>query len=1129
MSRRRALALVIGIGDYQCSEQIPRLHFAGRDAAALAELLKDPDVCGFPKEQVILLLDEEAGRDAVVSRLSKWLPALAKDAEIVLIYFAGHGTIQTIGHKEQGFLLPYDANPGDVVTRGIAMNDLVNWTEGLAPAVVVCLDCCHAGKVLGRPGIALREDSRDLSLWPALLQEMSGKGRFLIASCDEGQKSIEAQELGHGLFTHHLLEGMRGAADQDGDGQVGVAELFNYVSAAVAKDSQKKFGREQKPWISAIWAEGVFISSPGIRRAGSALPAAVERLYREQGPEAAVREMERQVPTASEETLIAMLRFFARTEAGVAVPLIFRLLAHASPEVRERAAKTVHALGWIKITSVIEALAMRGDAPQMDAILTGIAAFEAHSDLVNLLDRLVLSLHGDLRNRAILLLERKRLSLDFEQVAASFREKGSSYQLQRVLGPGLFTAAYLARATLTDLDLVVRVLRPEVASQPAIRSQFMELARKSVRFVHQNLVLTRDAGAIPERNIYYAVRDYVPGITLQQALQAGKQFNLSQIAHMLRQMLGALTPLHRDGIPHGGVKPSNIFVTEDGRALLGDPSLPPQGIGLALDRLAYDYRYAAPETFQTKRSLGPGIDFYSLGCVTYELLYGQPPFVSDNYFELPMMHQQIAVRLPSEVKESCIPRVAMPHWNNFVLRLLEKVETVRFADLGQAIRAIDQLESSSQAPILQDQSLIRKAEALSLVGYVPKEKPTASGPEGSGQPASISQSSRPEITGPEARKSAPLTEPTSSAVTGLAPPQPTPDDTIEFIDSAPLSGPARSKAVQQELQIQGFEILEELGRGGMGVVYKARQIALNRLVALKMILPGSVTNAQLARFRWEAEAAARLQHPNIVQVYHVGEFDGFPFMVLEFVDGRSLNQRWDGKPQPPRETAGLVRTLALAVEHAHQQGVIHRDLKPGNVLMQRRRQQGPPEDAATWEGAQVPKISDFGLAKHWGEEDSGLTRPGEVLGTPNYMAPEQVIGARGTIGPAIDIYGLGAILYYGLAGRPPFCGVTAIDTLDQLRFHEPVRIRQLQPKVPADVETICLKCLEKDPAKRYSSAKALADDLERFLNAAPILARKVGPIRRQMRWARKNSVLVGLLLTAIALVAMIVLYFIGLH
>jgi len=293
-------------------------------------------------------------------------------------------------------------------------------------------------------------------------------------------------------------------------------------------------------------------------------------------------------------------------------------------------------------------------------------------------------------------------------------------------------------------------------------------------------------------------------------------------------------------------------------------------------------------------------------------------------------------------------------------------------------------------------------------------------------------------------------------------------------------------------KVAGYETLGVLGRGGMGVVYKARQVALNRLVALKMILAGSYADAaEVARFKSEAEAVARLQHPHIVQIYEIGEAEGKPFFSLEFVEGGSLADKLDGTPLPSRQAAQLVGTLARAMHFAHERGIVHRDLKPANVLLTT---------------AGEPKVTDFGLAKQL-DSEKGQTQSGAIVGTPSYMAPEQAAGKSKEIGPAADGYALGAILYELLTGRPPFKAETPLDTVLQVIRQEPVPPSRLQPRVPRDLETICLRCLEKQPGKRYASALQLAEELGRFLNNEPILARPVGQGERLWRWCKRNPAL----------------------
>jgi serine/threonine protein kinase len=321
-------------------------------------------------------------------------------------------------------------------------------------------------------------------------------------------------------------------------------------------------------------------------------------------------------------------------------------------------------------------------------------------------------------------------------------------------------------------------------------------------------------------------------------------------------------------------------------------------------------------------------------------------------------------------------------------------------------------------------------------------------------------------------------------------------------DDAPLAevgrrpaGAAIRPSSRIGVDVPGYEILAEIGRGGMGVVYKARHIRLDRLVALKMILAGAhASDDQVARFHIEARAVAQIQHPGIVQIYEDGDLDGLPYFSLEFVPGGSLSQFINDKPQAPNVAATMVMALCRAVAEAHARGIIHRDLKPANVLLTPDHQ---------------PKITDFGLAKQM-EGDSQQTRSGAIMGTPSYMAPEQAWGQTREIGPLSDQYALGAILYEMLVGHPPFRGATPLETLELVRNQEPVPPTRLQPNTPTDLETICLKALQKDPARRFPDVGTMAEALRRFLEGEPIVARPVGTPERLWRWCKRNPRVAGL-------------------
>ena len=556
--------------------------------------------------------------------------------------------------------------------------------------------------------------------------------------------------------------------------------------------------------------------------------------------------------------------------------------------------------------------------------------------------------------------------------------------------------------------------------------------------------------AFPDRELYFTLRNFIPGATLREVLESGRRFEPAQAFKILRQVVEALTPLHRDALVHGGVKPSNLFLTRNDRVVLGNPSLPIPASGWDLPRLAYDFRYMPPELFRSGGQLVPASDLYSLGCVAHELFRGQPPFVSDSHYELITRHD----RDPAPSQRGSLSEAVLDAW---LQRLLAKLPAERFPDLGSVLIALDGVEEAFRPRPAAPGALA--CEVLSDAS--PTLAPEAAAPAHSSVHLLHDQSLM-EFAGRQSI--VPLTGADGGLVTGPGNPR----------FSAP-EGPA-------SVEVPGYEILGVLGRGGMGVVYKARQVGLDRIVALKMILhAGHASDADRLRFLREARSVARLAHPHILQIYDLGSHDDLPYFAMEYCDGGSLSRKINGQPLEPQKAAQLVEALARAAHHAHEHDIVHRDIKPSNVLL-------------TAEG--TPKLTDFGLAKQR-EDAVQLTHSGAIVGTPSYMAPEQARG-RTDIGPATDIYALGSLLYECLTGNPPFHAASVMETLQQVMTAKPPPPSRLAPGVPRQLDAICLRCLDKNPGDRYPTAEALAEDLRRFLEGpvSPAAARRL-PAERQ--------------------------------
>jgi serine/threonine protein kinase len=726
-------------------------------------------------------------------------------------------------------------------------------------------------------------------------------------------------------------------------------------------------------------------------------------------PEAVLR----RIADATDTEAVDFIQELERSGRSAAIRSLLRCLTHRSAGVRRAAGKAILRIGWDRMTLEIERLAREGQEEDLTAALEGLSAFEAHPDTVSLLERLVPVLHGRLRHHAVLLLERKRLALTSDRITALFEELDSRYRIEKALGQGLFTACYLARDERFGAPVVVRVLRPELAAQPEVAARFLDLARESFAHVHQNLLAVRDLGSAPEHRLYYVVRDYVDGITLQRLLHSErKEFSWREVLEILEQVCGALGPIHAAGLAHGGIKPSNIFLARNRRVVLGDRTLPAFRCSVPLERLAYDLSYAAPETTTGAAEPGPASDLYALGCVAHQLLSGKPPFVSDRPAELLVLHAREPV--------PAVP--ARPDLGNLGLivisRLLKKQPEDRFRSAEELAELLHFMQRPPSRYLMSKVSSPREEE--------------------------IDLASSSVIAQLEASQ-------LSTALSDV-----TPSSRGADLESSSRAGRSVEPLEVSELRLPGFRIIRPVGRGGMGAVYEAMQIKPERRVALKIIrvsVAPTLIDPLLQRFRREAKVAGQLSHPHIVPVYELKSENELMILVMPFIAGGALSNRIRRGPLSLCDALPIAEQVADALAYAHSTGIIHRDVKPGNILLDEQ---------------ESAYLNDFGLAGllKRSSDDLSLTHSGEILGTPLYMPPEQF--GSGDPTPASDVYGLGVTLYEMLSHKKPYEGrsFAAVAALVARGKFLPL---ERVVRVPRQVANLVSVMMNVKPAKRPSA------------------------------------------------------------
>jgi serine/threonine protein kinase len=825
-------------------------------------------------------------------------------------------------------------------------------------------------------------------------------------------------------------------------------------------------------------------------------------------PGSTYRPPEVDLATLSEPDLARHLDQLAQTPDPAGLMVIFHGLGHSNEAARQHAYTAALALGWDRLSEAVVARVRSGDEPTCEALLRGLGHCPSIRETVTLLDRLCEFLPEKLSRTAEEMAEHKRLKLGLEEIRERFRAVGGRYEIEDYLGSGVVTTAYRARDPVLNRLVVVRLLRDRYANDSRVRRGFRELCKKTAGRGHENLVQVIGFEELGHQ-VACVVREHVLGATLRDIIKSGRRLSLRKAIQTLYKVVSALTPLHVAGIPHCGIRPGNIFLSKGHPFVqLGDLSLVFRGGGLhpgaigvgdaRLPRLAEDTRYTAPEAIAGAPVIES--DFYSLGCVAYELLCGTPPFTETEWVSVAVAQARTAIVPPSTANPLLSPAA-----DRVVMRLLENDPARRYRSISEVKRALRGL-SKDQGGGQNTRSPDEPPPAGPRLD--PHRDPKSPQPRAEVMPVPSSDQppiadvtdarATPSSTGDDLSVAAPavgiVTLAKAQDLYRSLIPLAKPSVAVEPISRVPLEPTLQAVTVTGELgyspasggpvpEIPGYKIVRRLGEGGMGVVFLAEQVALRRTVAIKMLRDVRLDRG--ARFLTEARASATIRHQHVVHMYDYGEFHGVPYLVMEYLSGGDLaNQIRVKGPMPPQDAAILAAKLAGALQFIHELGIIHRDVKPSNVLFDERGE---------------PKLADFGLAKQ--EENVAQTATGAVIGTPAYMAPEQARGEP--VAYAADVFSLGCVLYEMLTGTRPFTGSYALEILNKLVQEDPTRPRQLNPAIPRDLEQICLKCLAKNPADRYS-ARELAEELSRFLSGQPVGVPRVGGLTRLWRWIRRR-------------------------